>query len=64
LSAPVKGEPLASGEVSRVVCPCGTPFLLLRGHRLREYCSDRCRQRAYRQRHNRHSRTQQQSLTR
>lgn len=29
-------------------CPCGTPLVRQRGHRPREYCSDRCRQRARR----------------
>ena len=32
-------------------CPCGTPLVRQRGHRPREYCSDRCRQRAHRERH-------------
>jgi hypothetical protein len=32
------------------ICPCGTPLVLLQGRRTREYCSDRCRQRAYRER--------------
>lgn len=32
------------------ICRCGTPLVLLRGGRTREYCSDRCRQRAYRER--------------
>lgn len=34
-------------------CPCGTPVVVApgRGHRPRLYCSDRCRQRAYRWRH-------------
>jgi hypothetical protein len=31
-------------------CPCGTPLARQRGHRPREYCSDRCRQRAHRER--------------
>ncbi len=31
-------------------CPCGTPLVRLPGHRHREYCSDRCRQRAHRER--------------
>lgn len=31
-------------------CPCGTPLVRQRGHRPREYCSDRCRQRAHRER--------------
>ncbi len=32
-------------------CPCGTPLVRVIGHRPREYCSDRCRQRAHRERH-------------
>jgi len=32
-------------------CPCGRPLARQRGHRPREYCSDRCRQRAHRERH-------------
>jgi hypothetical protein len=31
-------------------CPCGAPLTRFKGHRTKEYCSDRCRQRAYRQR--------------
>lgn len=31
-------------------CPCGAPLVRFKGHRTKEYCSDRCRQRAYRQR--------------
>jgi hypothetical protein len=31
-------------------CPCGTPLVREKGHRPREYCSDRCRQRARRER--------------
>lgn len=31
-------------------CPCGTPLVRFKGHRTKEYCSDRCRQRAFRQR--------------
>jgi hypothetical protein len=30
------------------VCLCGTPLMQLKGHRTRQYCSDRCRQRAHR----------------
>lgn len=37
-------------RVDADTCPCGTPLLRLPGHRTREYCSDRCRQRAYRER--------------
>jgi hypothetical protein len=50
VSAQMKGEPLAVQKERREVCPCGTPLVLLGGHRIREYCSDRCRQRAHRQR--------------
>ena len=39
-----------SGEANGEVCPCGTPLVRLRGQRTKQYCSDRCRQRAYRQR--------------
>jgi len=39
-----------SSEMSVEGCPCGTPLVRLKGHRTREYCSDRCRQRAYRER--------------
>ncbi|GCE03512.1 hypothetical protein [Dictyobacter aurantiacus] len=31
-------------------CFCGAPLVRFKGHRPKEYCSDRCRQRAYRQR--------------
>lgn len=46
----VKYSPQRSGERSGEVCFCGTPLVRFRGHRTREYCSDRCRQRAYRKR--------------
>ncbi len=46
----VKYSPQKSSEMSREVCPCGTPLVRLKGHRTREYCSDRCRQRAHRER--------------
>jgi hypothetical protein len=32
------------------LCPCGAPLVRFKGHRTKEYCSDHCRQRAYRQR--------------
>lgn len=32
-------------------CPCGVPLMRCKGHRAREYCSDRCRQRTHRTRH-------------
>jgi len=38
-------------RVSAGTCPCGTPLVRCKGHRSREYCSDRCRQRANRARH-------------
>ncbi|GHO50397.1 hypothetical protein [Ktedonospora formicarum] len=31
-------------------CPCGMPLIRFKGHRTKEYCSHRCRQRAYCQR--------------
>jgi hypothetical protein len=37
-------------EMSIEVCPCGTPLTRFKGHRSKQYCSDRCRQRAYRKR--------------
>jgi len=39
-----------SGEVSGEVCLCGTPLVRLKGRRAKQYCSDRCRQRAHRKR--------------
>lgn len=38
-------------RVSADACPCGTSLVRCKGHRAREYCSDRCRQQAYRARH-------------
>ena len=38
-------------RVSADACPCGTLLVRCKGHRAREYCSDRCRQRAHRERH-------------
>lgn len=32
------------------VCLCGTPLTYFKGHQSKQYCSDRCRQRAYRKR--------------
>jgi hypothetical protein len=46
----VKYSPQRSGGQSGEVCLCGTPLVRFRGHRTREYCSDRCRQRAHRKR--------------
>ena len=40
------GQPFV--KVSVDTCPCGTPLARFRGHRPKEYCSDRCRQRAFR----------------
>ena len=39
-----------SGEVSAEVCLCGTPLVRFKAHRPKQYCSDRCRQHAYRKR--------------
>jgi endogenous inhibitor of DNA gyrase (YacG/DUF329 family) len=39
-----------SPEMSAEKCPCGMPLVHLKGHRTKGYCSDRCRQRAYRER--------------
>ena len=46
----VKYAHAQSGEVDREICPCGTPLVRQKGHRPRQYCSDRCRQRAHRER--------------
>jgi hypothetical protein len=40
--------PLASQQPDH--CPCGTPLIRFKGHRTKEFCSGRCRQRAFRQR--------------
>ncbi len=40
----------SSGEVRAEVCLCGTPLVRFKGHRSKQYCSDRCRQHAYRKR--------------
>jgi endogenous inhibitor of DNA gyrase (YacG/DUF329 family) len=40
-----------SRELSQNTCLCGTPLMRCKGHRSQQYCSDRCRQRAYRQRY-------------
>ena len=47
----VSRSPQPGIRVSVDTCPCGTPLVRCKGHRSREYCSDRCRQRAYRTRH-------------
>lgn len=39
-----------SGEVRAEVCLCGAALVRFKGHRSKQYCSDRCRQRAYRKR--------------
>jgi endogenous inhibitor of DNA gyrase (YacG/DUF329 family) len=46
----VKHAHQGSGEVRAEVCLCGTPLIRFKGHRTKQYCSDRCRQRAYRKR--------------
>lgn len=46
----VKYSHQRSGEVSAEVCLCGTPLVRFKGHRPKQYCSDRCRQHAYRKR--------------
>ncbi|WP_201392265.1 ISKra4 family transposase [Ktedonobacter sp. SOSP1-52] len=40
----------SSRHLGRETCPCGTPLKRMRGHRPKQYCSGRCRQRAYRSR--------------
>jgi hypothetical protein len=47
----VNCSPQKSSDGNADVCLCGTPLVRQRGHRPREYCSDRCRQRAHRERH-------------
>ena len=47
----VNSSPHRSGEGSRDTCFCGTPLARFKGHRPKQYCSDRCRQHAHRQRH-------------
>jgi hypothetical protein len=42
---------LKSSEMSVEVCSCGTPLERFKGHRPKQYCSDRCRQHAHRKRH-------------
>ena len=48
--AGVKCSPRRSGEMSGKSCICGTPLVQPIGGQTRNYCSHRCRQRAYRQR--------------
>jgi hypothetical protein len=40
-----------SSDVKADVCPCGTPLVRFKGHRPKQYCSDRCRQHAHRKLH-------------
>ncbi|GHO72282.1 hypothetical protein KSD_00530 [Ktedonobacter sp. SOSP1-85] len=52
---PPSPRPLAHPQVPVVpqqsdTCPCGMPLIRFKGHRTKEYCSHRCRQRAYCQR--------------
>jgi hypothetical protein len=47
----VNASPRQSGEGRRDTCLCGTPLVRFKGHRPKQYCSDRCRQHAYRKRH-------------
>ncbi len=47
-SAHAKGQALRS--VSKGICPCGTPLVQSLKGQSRRYCSDRCRQHAYRER--------------
>ncbi len=47
----VKYSHQKSAGVSADVCPCGTPLVRFKGHRPKQYCSDRCRQHAYRKQH-------------
>jgi hypothetical protein len=44
----VKCSHQKSSEVNADVCPCGTPLVRFKGHRPKQYCSDRCRQHAHR----------------
>ncbi len=46
----VKYSHQKSSEMSGEVCPCGTSLTRSEGHRTKQYCSDRCRMRAYRER--------------
>jgi hypothetical protein len=39
-----------SAQMKADVCLCGTPLVRFKGHQSKEYCSNRCRQRAYRER--------------
>jgi hypothetical protein len=46
----VKYSHQKSSEMSVEVCQCGTPLARFKGCRSKQYCSDRCRMRAYRKR--------------
>lgn len=43
----VKYSHQKSAGMSAEMCPCGTPLQRFKGHRTKQYCSGRCRQRAY-----------------
>lgn len=45
----VKSSSQKSSEASADVCPCGTPLARLKGHRTKQFCSNGCRQRHYRE---------------
>jgi hypothetical protein len=47
----VKYSPRKSGEASGEMCLCGAPLVQSKGSgRTKQYCSNACRQRAYRER--------------
>jgi hypothetical protein len=46
----VNTSPLGPRGLSRDTCLCGRPLLRFKGHRPKQHCSDRCRQRAHRKR--------------
>jgi hypothetical protein len=43
-------SPPPSGEMRASVCSCGAPLARFKGHRPKQYCSNRCRKLAYRKR--------------
>jgi endogenous inhibitor of DNA gyrase (YacG/DUF329 family) len=47
----VNASSSGSSELSQNTCRCGTPLVRTLGHRSKQYCSDRCRQHAYRKRY-------------
>src|SRR6266446_8091501 len=47
----VKCSHQKSSEVNADACPCGTPLVRFKGHRPKQYCSDRCRQHTHRKLH-------------